>query len=83
MNLPRPMKGKAWIGAWSGKTKNEQLGWAVPNFVDNYGANGPIKEPWAHGTFYLCDVTIKLHRDKLGRIRSRIVSPFNVCRKDG
>ena len=66
--LPSKMVGRAWVGVWN--DQEHHLGWAVPNFLDNYRVNGPLDQPWAKGTFWKCKITIELLRDRRGRLRS-------------
>lgn len=73
--LPNKMVGKAWIGVWN--EPQRQLGWAVPNFIEENHVNqlnkGEHHNDWAQGEFWKCKVTIELLKDKRGRAYRKVV----------
>ena len=62
--------GYGYVGKWRDGT----LGWFMPKHLDGYGNMKPNPEDWNIGeTGYLCKITIKLMKDKLGRNITRKV----------
>lgn len=64
--------GKGWVSCW----KNGVLGWWMPKHLSGFGND------YAHGgstqigeMSYLCKITVKPVKDKLGRYIKRKVKP--------